>query len=333
MSSIRISVIMWARNAGSFLRESLKALRAEYSGQMEIIVVDDASADDTADVAGSMGARVFSLQRYSGPSVARNMAASKAKGEYLLFLDAHASIKAGTISRVMEYLDQTPDAAAVFGSYDALSGPGGTITQYRNLSRLHEHLNASQEARTFWAGCGAIRREIFLDLGGFDGITYPRCQEDRELGYRLRQSGHSIHRDKELFCVPLERWSLYGHMRSELLCRVIPWTRLDLESEEPTFDLLLKRRRKLSIVLALLFLVFLPLAFIGPGFLFVAVTALFLFISLEGRLFYFFLRRRGPWFTLKSIPLRVLECLCSGAGCLYAWLGTRLNLRVRDGNS
>lgn len=333
MSSIRISVIIWAHDAGSYLRECLKALRGDYSGQMEILVVDDASSDDTADVAGSMGARVFSLQRNSGPSVARNLAASKAKGDYLLFLDAHASIKAGTIPRVVEYLDKNHDAAAVFGSYDALSGPGGTITQYRNLSRLHEHLTAPKEARTFWAGCGAIRRQIFLDLGGFDGIAYPRCQEDRELGYRLRKCGHSIRRDKELLCIPLERWSLAGHIRCDLLCRIIPWTRLDLDSEEPTFDLLLKKRRKLSIVLALLILIFLLLAVIGPGFLITAGMALFLFICLEGRLFYFFLRSRGPWFTLQCIPLRILECFYSGAGCLYAWLATRLNLRPRDGNS
>ena len=73
----------------------------------------------------------------------------------------------------------------------------GVVSQYRNLLHHFVHQHGNSEASTFWAGCGAIRRSVFEEMGGFDEQRFPTPSiEDIELGYRLRQAGHRILLDK-----------------------------------------------------------------------------------------------------------------------------------------
>ena len=60
--------------------------------------------------------------------------------------------------------------AAVFGSYDE-TPPGGWFSRYRNLMHRYYHQTARRTARTFWAGCGAVRADLFRRIGGFDTVN------------------------------------------------------------------------------------------------------------------------------------------------------------------
>ena len=104
----------------------------------------------------------------------------------------------GAISRVLTALKERPDVAAVFGSYDARPRSMGTVSQYRNLLHHFVHQKGNPEASTFWAGCGAIRRSVFDEVGGFDEKQFSGRVEDIELGYRLQHTGHRILLDKGL---------------------------------------------------------------------------------------------------------------------------------------
>ena len=66
------------------------------------------------------------------------------------------------------------------------------VSQYKNLFHHFVHQDASGTATSFWAGCGAIRRDIFLRLGGFNTAYKRPSIEDIELGYRLTRAGHRI---------------------------------------------------------------------------------------------------------------------------------------------
>jgi hypothetical protein len=67
-----------------------------------------------------------------------------------------------------------PDLAAVFGLYDAAPAALRVISQYRNLLHHFVHQNGNPQASTFSAGCGAIRRSVFEQIGGFDEKRFPR---------------------------------------------------------------------------------------------------------------------------------------------------------------
>jgi glycosyltransferase involved in cell wall biosynthesis len=235
---MRVSIIVPAYNAGKNLVECLSALIASSDVDSEIIVVDDGSTDNTSFLAAKMGVGVLRLEKNSGVSAARNYGAHHARGAILFFVDADVIIAQGSIDRVKKILKEQPGLAAVFGSYDSLPRANGVVSQYRNLLHHYVHQNGKTEASTFWAGCGAIRRSVFEEIGGFDEKRFREpCIEDIELGYRLRRAGHRILLDKALQGTHLKKWSLWSVIRTDIISRAIPWSRLILESKSAPNDL------------------------------------------------------------------------------------------------
>jgi glycosyltransferase involved in cell wall biosynthesis len=86
----RVSVIVPAHNAAPFIEETLESVREQTYRDWEVVAVDDGSSDSTWELlqnAGT-GVRCFRRERAGGPAVARNLALSKATGEFMVFLDA-----------------------------------------------------------------------------------------------------------------------------------------------------------------------------------------------------------------------------------------------------
>jgi len=84
----RVAVIVPAHNAAAVLDETLRSIAAQTYSDFEIVVADDASADDTAERAERGGARVVRAERNLGPAGARNLALSSSSSELVAFLDA-----------------------------------------------------------------------------------------------------------------------------------------------------------------------------------------------------------------------------------------------------
>ena len=87
---------------------------------------------------------------------------------------------------------------------------------------------AGERATTFWSGCGAVRRSLFLDMGGFDESYARPCIEDIELGARLTRSGHAIVLRKSMQVTHLKKWTFWSMLKSDIWDRAVPWTNLVL---------------------------------------------------------------------------------------------------------
>lgn len=321
-----ISVIIPVYNNTRDLPECLSAVKASAkNSDTEIIVVDDASTDETPSVAASIGVRVLRLERNSGPAAARNLGARHARGEILFFVDADVVLAPGALDRAVRILDTRPELAAVFGSYDARPRAHGLVSQYRNLLHHFVHQQGNPEASTFWAGCGAIRREIFLAVGGFDAERFPRPSiEDIELGVRLRRAGHRILLDREIQGTHLKRWKLGAVIRTDITCRAIPWSRLILDSRQAPDDLNLKRGQRVSVALVALSAAVLPLALWRVDLLVLPIAALLTVLVLNRDLFAFFGRQRGLRFAIACVPLHLLYFLYSGLSYLFVRVEVQL---------
>ncbi len=325
--TIHISIIVPVYNNSKELSECLSALITSSTPYSEIIVVDDASTDDTPSVAARMGVRVLRLPKNSGPAAVRNYGGRHAQGDILFFVDADVIVAPDAVVHVMKVFQEHPDVAAVFGSYDAVPRATGVISQYRNLLHHFVHQNGNPEASTFWAGCGAIRRSVFQEMGGFDEKRFPRPSiEDIELGYRLRQAGHRILLYKGLQVTHLKRWTLRSVVRTDVLCRAIPWSRLILEHKNVPNDLNLKGGQRLSVALVGLACGMSLLAAFRVEFLALPTVAFLGVMILNRELYTFFFRRRGFLFTAASIPLHFLYYLYSGLSYLYA----RIEFHLRN---
>src|SRR5262245_59310516 len=105
-------------------------------------------------------------------------------------------------------------------------------------------------ASTFWSGCGAIKRSVFLKSGGFDTRYDRPCIEDIELGARLYKAGHRIIINKGIQVTHLKRWNLWSMLKADVLDRGIPWTELILRERSLPNELNLKISQRLSAALA-----------------------------------------------------------------------------------
>jgi glycosyltransferase involved in cell wall biosynthesis len=315
-----ITVIVPVYNGEKFLPRCLDAIASSQLAPLEVIVVDDCSTDGGAEISRRRGARVISTARQSGPGAARNLAAAEARGDILLFVDADVVIKPDTLSGIARCFIERPELSAVFGSYDDEPGERDFLSQYRNLLHHFVHQNSNPDASTFWAGLGAIRREVFVSVGGFDceKFAVPSI-EDIELGSRLRSSGHRILLAKDIQAQHLKRWTFMSMLKTDIFCRALPWSKLILTSKGLINDLNLKTSDRFSAVLVALACLVLPLIFWQPILIGLIAVLMLGILFLNREIFRFFYRSRGPLFAMRAFPCQLLFFFYSGVAFVYSW--------------
>jgi GT2 family glycosyltransferase len=332
-----LSVIIPVHNGGAHLARCLDALSASESTSREVIVVDDGSTDDSAEVARARGFEVVRLEVRRGPAAARNVGARRARGRVLLFLDADVKARAGTVARVEAFFREHPETAALFGSYDDAPDAPGFVSQYKNLAHHFIHQRSRAEAETFWAGCGAVRHGAFDAAGGFDETKYTRPSiEDIELGRRLRRRGYRITFDRHLQVKHLKRWTLASLVRADVRDRALPWSRLILEEGSMPRDLNLRASDRaaaafacaasVTLACAAALLLF-PAHFPSPvepaplaaALLFFAGAMLTAVFLLNLPLLGFLRERRGPGFASASFWMLTLYYLYSAAAFAFCY--------------
>ena len=320
-----ISVIIPAHNGADSLRSCLAALRKcdalEYGaleyGFLEYIVVDDHSSEPVAVVAREFGAKVIPTDRQRGPAYARNLGASAAQGEILLFLDADVCVRPETLARIAAQFAKDETLDALFGCYDGNTSAAGFISQYKDLQHSFVHQQGQPEASTFWSGCGAVRKSVFLALGGFDASFTRPAIEDIELGWRMVHAGRRIRLDRDLQVKHLKQWTFWGLLKNDLLCRGIPWAELILQSRFLPNDLNLQLSQRLSVLLVALSLALLPAAPVaGSASLLGSVLLLASALLLNFKFYRFVAQRRGGWFAAAAVPVHYLYYLNCGVAFL-----------------
>jgi glycosyltransferase involved in cell wall biosynthesis len=250
--SARISVIIPVYNAESHLRQCLTRLGQSVDAPFECIVVDDGSTDRSAAVARHFGALVLSTEGRCGPARARNIGARVARGDILLFIDSDVCAHPETLSQVAAEFMSHPEIDALMGSYDPQPSAPNFMSQYRNLMHHYVHQIGKHEATSFWAGCGAVRKETFLEFGGFDEIYRTPAIEDIEFGYRLAAAGRRIRLCNHIQVTHLKNWSARGMLKTDFFYRALPWSELTLRSGQMPNDLNLRISQRISVALACL---------------------------------------------------------------------------------
>jgi glycosyltransferase involved in cell wall biosynthesis len=280
----------------------------------EVVAVIDGPNAELAATAAAIGATVLVLDARGGPARARNCGARAAGRPILLFVDADIEVPGDLAARVAGFFTAHPEVAALFGSYDSTPAAPGLVSQYRNLQHHFVHQTARETASTFWAGCGAIRREAFEREGGFDEAYTEPSIEDIELGARLVASGRTIRLVKDLQVTHLKRWRLADMLATDLWRRAVPWSALMFRDRRLLNDLNVKTRDRLSVVLAFVALLALAAGWHSPLWLGACLGALAVVVVLNGAFFRFLARQRGVAFAIGAVPLYWMYLLVCGLG-------------------
>ena len=318
---MRLAVIIPAHNGGADLHLCLQALSRSTRPPDELIVADDGSNDNSAEVAAACGARVLPLGAPPrGPAKARNAAVDASSGEVLVFVDADVAVHAETLERIESCLAAHPEVAAVFGSYDAAPPAPGLVSRYKNLLHHYIHQHGRREASTFWSGCGAIRREAFRHAGGFPEHYGEPSIEDIELGMRLRSLGYRIWLCPEIQATHLKRWTLGSLLRSDIRCRALPWGRLIARGGPLPNDLNLDTSNRVSATLAWAALLCLAASLWIPWAWLGAIAAWGAVCLINRNLYRLMARRGGLPLLATAMALHWAYFLYSSAAFAYCLL-------------
>ena len=322
-SSPTISVIVPLYNAAATIEANLAPLRDMLHRReiAELIVVDDGSTDASIElVSRHREVRIVRRSVRAGPAAARNTGSAEARGDYLWFVDADVVIAADA-GRVLGALLTELRPQAVIGSYDDAPAARNFLSQYKNLVHSYYHHRGRRQASTFWSGCGAVRRDVFLALDGFDAARYPYPSiEDIDLGYRIRAAGGGIVLEPTLQGKHLKEWRLANLLHTEIFRRAIPWSLLMLERKELTDDLNVGRSERLRAVLALACLLAILASSGGwvPVWLPFAIGAVT--VLANRALLGFFTAKRGVWFAARAFVFHQFYYLYSSASFATAAL-------------
>jgi glycosyltransferase involved in cell wall biosynthesis len=298
----------------------------------ELIVVDDASRDDTATVAAQFADILVRIpKRPHGPAYARNRGFEMSLGAWVVFLDADVCVRSGTFPELARATALRGDVGAIVGSYEALTPAPGIVSTYRNLAQHYAHQESAGDVETFWSACGAVRREVFAEAGMYDEWHFQRPMiEDLELGQRIRALGHRILVVPSIQASHLKRWSLLSAIICDLRDHAVPWMRLLLRQRQFRDDRIslraIERINRIGTWIAVSALL-LGSVFGDPRWVLSAGIALLPVIFANRRLYAFFERERGVLFTLAAIPLHLLYYVLLGISIVIA---TALHLLVGD---
>jgi glycosyltransferase involved in cell wall biosynthesis len=278
--AITISVVIPVYNSARYLRQCLEHLRQSAFTDYECIVVDDGSSDASAEVAKEYEVTVLRTDRRRGPAYARNLGARSAHGEILFFIDADVCVAPNTLTRVWANFEQDPRLAAVMGSYDDSPASQDFLSLYKNLMHCYVHHNSRHAACTFWSGCGAIRRAVFLEHSGFDESYDRPAIEDIELGYRLTRAKKKLMLDPSIVVKHLKKWSFFSLVKTDILDRGVPWTELILRDRRLPNDLNLQLSQRVSTALVFLLIAITAAGawYAGRTFVLTLLTLLFLLL-------------------------------------------------------
>jgi glycosyltransferase involved in cell wall biosynthesis len=320
-----ISVIVPAYNAEATLGDCLKALRNMTVEPVEVLVYVDGSTDGTEQIARDAGAQVLKNSGPpKGPALARNAAAAVANSDLLWFVDADVVVSPDCLRRLIDDM-QANAAVAAFGSYDDKPASLRATSLYANLRHHYVHQRGNPDATTFWSGIGLMRRDIFLQFGGFDWERFPYPSvEDVELGMRVVAAGHRIRLVPSALGKHCKDWSLWRVWHTDVLRRARPWSLLLSERPDAAKDLNLAKEERARAFLALMIPTLLAGGLFSSAFLLLAAVTALLY-GFVNRRFYSFLFRRLPM-TAFAVAVAMHWCYHCYSALTYAWTMVQLRL-------
>jgi glycosyltransferase involved in cell wall biosynthesis len=319
-----VSIIIPVFNARKTLRECLKAVNDSTYRNFEVILVDDLSTDDSLKIAQDFPCRIIELKKKGGPAAARNRGALEAKGEVLFFTDSDIIINRDTLHKIVAGIEGN---SSVTGMYARKPYLKKFFSLYHNYYAHKSQKETSSSTFMFHTSCGAIRREVFNELGGFNENMKKATVEDVEFGYRLMEKGYKVYLDKDMQVTHFTDYSFLKLLKSYFL-KSKDWAELLFDKR----DRLVKNEgwanfKNVFILMSALLII--PLTFLSLyNTVFVPLLLIcFVFFLYQNHDFYILILEEMPFKLIPGVAFNFLANLVLFLG-IFSGLWSSLRKRV-----
>lgn len=190
-----VSVVIPTYNCSKYVGQALESVFAQSHSQLEIIVVDDGSTDNTCEVVRQFAgaARLYCLDHSGLPAVPRNYGISKSSGEYIAFLDGDDIWAPGKLDKQLAALESDPALGLVSTSLQLIDGDGSPVGDNPELRRVRERaqllhrdpLLALLQGNVVNTSSAVVRREVLAAAGMFPASPALSYAEDYALWIRV----------------------------------------------------------------------------------------------------------------------------------------------------
>jgi len=313
-----LSIIIPSYNSIKTIDNCLSSIFKSKFKNYEVIVVSDNSNDGSNNIIKKYPCRLIKLKRNVGAAAARNVGAKIAKGDILVFLDSDVIIKSNAL-KIINKNFKNKKINLIQGIYSHKPNYKKLTTQYLQSHTCYYLFSKNKKFTESLCTCFvSIRRELFLEIKGFDENFHSSNSEDEDLGYRLIGKGHLIPIDRRLNAFHDVDISLYDFIKRSLKMH---FGEMKLYLRKKKITKKIQQRNNLPIILGIgliFWILFLPLInifFNIPRFyeIFLLLNFSFLFISFNFLKFIF--ADKGLKNTIFSIPLiylnRFLMMICA----------------------
>jgi glycosyltransferase involved in cell wall biosynthesis len=209
MRQPKVSVVVPAYNAASFLRETLDSILQQDIDNFEVIIADDGSTDATEQILAEYNSRVrhLKLEHWGGPSRPRNVGVQHARGEFVAFFDADDIMAPGALKKALAVLEGHQNVDLVFARNEAVDAEGNRLQKHPldDPQDFRRSLEPTADPEVwllsgrplvyelvracFIGACGVVvRREVLAQVGPFDEAL--KNSDDYDMWLRIAHAGH-----------------------------------------------------------------------------------------------------------------------------------------------
>lgn len=179
----RVCVIIPVYNGARYLAESIESVLAQTWSDRSIVVVDDGSSDESAEIAAGYPEVRVIRQANAGVSASRNRALRETRSDYVVFLDSDDRLLPQALSIGVALLDASPELGFVFGFNELIDASGQRYGRSREPLATADFLTLLAGESLVPPASAVFRRSALERVGGFD--TRLRIAEDHELYLRI----------------------------------------------------------------------------------------------------------------------------------------------------
>ncbi|WP_433532942.1 glycosyltransferase family 2 protein [Micromonospora sp. CA-263727] len=325
-----VSVIVPNYNYAESLDLSLRSILDQTYPNIELLMVDDCSTDQSVAVAGALGVAVVSTGVNSGCGTARNVGAAHTRGELICYVDSDLALAPDAIANAVRILRANPTVGAVCGIQDAEPLIHDTlVSRYRGLQYHYWSISSEGDVSFLFPAMCLIRRAVHDEIGPFNPAL--RQTEEVDYGYRLTR------RHRMLLTSEVRGRHDHDHELSGLLRKLFHRGRLRIPLYARArrfgkgFETASRAWGSLAAFASLPALA-VPLL-LGPGGAVVPAALLVASLVCDAGMYRFVLRRHGPVFLLGFAALHFVVNVTIAAGVATGavqWLLSRTFRQLYD---